>query len=86
MRTRIRNVAAVLAILVGLSPWALPDRWDGAAIVAFFVLLALVLLLSAARRTRSTDHDDHLPPGAHRGGPDLGHEAKLDSQRPQTGP
>jgi hypothetical protein len=52
MRARIRNVAAVLAILVGLSPWALPDRWDGAAIVAFFVFLALVLLLSAARRTR----------------------------------
>jgi len=85
MRARIRNVAAVLAILMGLSPWALPAPWGGVGIVAFFVLLALVLLLSAARRTRSADHDDHLPPGAHGGGSDLGREAKLDSQRPQTG-
>lgn len=85
MRTRIRNVAAVLALALGLSLWVLPDGWAGAGILAFLVLFALAVLLSAARKTRSSEHDDHLPSGAHGDRRDLGSEATFESQRPQTG-
>ena len=38
MRTRIRNVTAVLALAIGLSLWAIPEPWGVAGIVCFLLL------------------------------------------------
>lgn len=86
MRARIRNVAAVLALALGLSLWALPGVWG---IVAFFALGTLAVLLSVPRVSRRREHDAHLPPDTRGSRPGLGGEAWEEAQRPppyQGGP
>ena len=86
MRARIRNVAAVLALALGLSLWALPGVWG---VVAFFALGTLAVVLSVPRVSRRREHDAHLPPDARGDRPGLGSDAWEEAQRPppyQPGP
>ena len=83
MRARIRNVAAVLALALGLSLWALPGVWG---VVAFGTL---AVVLSVPRVSRRREHDAHLPPDARGDRPGLGSDAWEEAQRPppyQPGP
>ncbi len=81
MRTRIRNVAAALALLVGLSLWAIPEPWGAWALVAFLLLGAIAVVLSAARVSRRPAPGEHLPREGRSKQPGLSEEAWEEAQR-----
>ncbi len=81
MRTRIRNVTAVLALAIGLSLWAIPEPWGVAGIVCFLLLGAIAVVLSAVPASRSPASDAHLPREGRTGQPGLSDEAWEEAQR-----
>ena len=81
MRRRIRNVAAVLALLTGLSLWALPEPWGVAGIAAFLLLGATAVVLSAAPVSRRPPADEHLPRESQAKRPGLSDEAWEEAER-----
>lgn len=81
MRRRIRNVSAVLALLTGLSLWAIPEPWGAWGIAAFLLLGATAVVLSAAPVSRRPAADGHLSPSGHARRPGLSDEAWEEAER-----
>lgn len=81
MRARIRNVATVLALAIGLSLWAIPDGWGVAGIAVFLLFGALAVVLSVPSVSRHPANDAHLPRSDRDDQPGLGDSAWEESQR-----
>ena len=81
MRTRIRNAAAALALVIGLSLWAIPEPWGVWALAAFLLLGAAAVVLSAARVSRRPAPGEHLTREGRARHPGLSKEAWEEAQR-----
>ncbi len=81
MRRRIRNVSAVLALVTGLSLWALPEPWGAWGIAAFLLLGAVAVVLSAAPVSRRPAADEHLPREGRARRPGFSDEAWEEAER-----